>query len=174
MKTIRITPARHDTSGKLINNKDLIVFYYVVLITEHEIIGTQRQLHVMLDLQIFRISQVLDLEELFYFLNSIRCQMNNLIFLIDDEISGFLNFLTHDSIHLGKFLTCLSSFQRMCHIITQLIELCGFSTLSGNNQRCSRLINQNRVNLIDDGVMQFSLYQLLFINHHIITQIIET
>ena len=62
----------------------------------------------------------------------------------------------------------------MCHIIAQLIEFGRLSTLSGNNQWCSCLINQDRVDLIDDGIMQISLYQLLFIDYHIVTQIVET
>ena len=100
MKSVGITTAWHDTSGKFINDKDLIIFYHIILVAEHEVVGTQRQLHIVLDLQVFRIGQILNLEELLYFLDTISGQMHDLIFLVDDEISGLLDLLTHDGIHL--------------------------------------------------------------------------
>ena len=153
MKSIRVTTTWHNTSGKLINDKYLVIFYHIILIAEHQVIGAKCQLHIVLNLQILRICQVLDLEELLYLLDTISCQMNDLIFLIDDEVSGLLDLLTHDGIHLGKFLACLTTGQRMCHIIAQLIKLSGFSALTRDDQRSSRLIDQNRVNLVDDGIM---------------------
>ena len=50
MQSVRITTARHNTSGKLIDDKDLVIFYHIILIAEHEVVGTQRQFHVVLDL----------------------------------------------------------------------------------------------------------------------------
>ena len=35
--------------------------------------------------------------------------MDNLIFFIDDKITRLLNLLTHNSIHLGKFLAGLAA-----------------------------------------------------------------
>ena len=36
-ETIGITAARHDTSGELIDDQNLVVFYHVVLIAEHQV-----------------------------------------------------------------------------------------------------------------------------------------
>ena len=63
MQTIGITAPRHDTAGELIDDQNLVVFDYVVLVAVHQIIGTQRQDHVVLDLQVLRIGEVLDMEE---------------------------------------------------------------------------------------------------------------
>ena len=128
----------------------------------------------MLDLQILRIRQILDLEILFYLPDTIRRQMNDLVLLVDNEIAGLLDLLAHDGIHLGKFLAGLSSFQRMRHIITKFIEFCGFPALAGDNQRRTGLIDQDRVNLIDDGIVQIPLYQLVLIDDHIVAQIIKS
>ena len=40
VKTIRIATARHDTSGKLIHDHYLIILDYIILIPEHQIVGT--------------------------------------------------------------------------------------------------------------------------------------
>ena len=63
MKSVRITASRHDTSGKFINDQDLIIFYYIILVTEHQIMCTQCQNDVVLDLQVLGISEVINVEE---------------------------------------------------------------------------------------------------------------
>ena len=68
MQAIGITASRHDTSGKLINDQDLIILYHIVLIPEHQVVGAQGQDDVMLDLQILRICQVLNVEEFLHLL----------------------------------------------------------------------------------------------------------
>ena len=174
MQTIGVAASRHNTSGKLIYNQNLIIFYDIILITEHQIVRTQCQIYIVLDLQIFRIRQVFNVEKFLYFLHTIGCQRYNLIFLIDNEITCLGNLLTHDCRHLCHLTAGLASLQLMCQNVTNFIKLCGFSALSGNNQRSTSLINQYRVHLIDDGVIQLSLYQLLFINDHVVTQIVKT
>ena len=103
METIGITASRHDTSGKLIDDQNLVIFYHVVLIAEHQVVGTQCQDDVVLDLQVLRIRQVLDVEEIFNLLHTSLGQVDYFIFLIDYEIACLLDLLAHDGCHLGKF-----------------------------------------------------------------------
>ena len=103
METIGITASRHDTSGKLIDDQNLVIFYHVVLIAEHQVVGTQCQDDVVLDLQVLRIRQVLDVEEIFNLLHTSLGQVDYFIFLIDYEIASLLDLLAHDGCHLGKF-----------------------------------------------------------------------
>ena len=46
--------------------------------------------------------------------------------------------------------------------------------MSGNDKRCSRFINQYGIDLIDDGIMQTALYQLVLADYHIVTQVIKS
>ena len=64
METVGVTAARHDTSCKFIDDQDLVIFYHIVLIAEHQVVGTEGKDDVVLDLQIFRICQVVNMEEL--------------------------------------------------------------------------------------------------------------
>ena len=57
----------------------------------------------MLDLQVLRIRQVLNVEEIFNLLHTSLGQVDYFIFLIDYEISCLLDLLAHDGCHLGKF-----------------------------------------------------------------------
>ena len=128
----------------------------------------------MLDRQIIRISQVLDMEKVFYLFHTFRRQHNLFVFFIYKEISVFLDILIHQNVHLGKFSIGTSSFHLTCQDITGTVKFCGLIALSGNDQRSSRLIDQYRVNLIHNGIMQIPLNQILLINHHVISQIIKS
>ena len=100
MQSVRITASRHDTSGKLIYDKHLIILYHIVLIFEHEVVRTKRKYDIVLDFKILRISKVLDMEELFYLFHTILCKVYDLVLLIYDEITGLVLDNAHDGIHL--------------------------------------------------------------------------
>ena len=100
MQSVRITASRHDTSGKLIYDKHLIILYHIVLIFEHEVVRTKRKYDIVLDFKILRICKVLDMEELFYLFHTILCKVYDLVLLIYDEITGLVLDNAHDGIHL--------------------------------------------------------------------------
>ena len=174
MQSVRVTSSRHNTSGKLIDDHNLIILNHVILITEHQIMCAKCKDDIMLDLKVIRIRKVLNMEELLNLMHTFLCQVDHFIFLIYDEISGLFLLDSHDSIHLGIFRNVLTSFHLLRKNIASLIQLCGLSTLSGNDKRSSRLIDQYGIDLINDRIMQISLYELLLVDYHVITQIIKT
>ena len=104
MKSIGITTARHNTSGKFIYDQDLIILYYIILILMHQVMCTKCKSNIMLDFQIFRISQVLNMEEILNLMNTLLCQIDDLILLIYNEITGLDNLLTHNGCHLSHLM----------------------------------------------------------------------
>ena len=128
----------------------------------------------MLDLQVLRICQVLDMEEVLNLMNALFRQVYDFVFFIDDEVAGLGDLLTHDGSHLGHFAAGLSSLQLSCEDIADLIKLGGFAALAGNDQRGTGFVDENGVHLVDDGVVKLSLYQLLFVDHHVVTKVVET
>ena len=128
----------------------------------------------MLDFQILRICQVFNAEEFLYFVDTLLSQVDDLVLLIDNEVSGLDDLLAHDGCHLSHFPAGLTALQLFCQNITDFVETGRLSALSGNNKRCSGLINQYGVNLINDGIVQISLYKLFFVDHHIVTKVIKS
>ena len=53
----------------------------------------------MLNLQILRICQILDIKVFLNLLDTICSQMNDLILLIDNEITGLFDLFSHNGIH---------------------------------------------------------------------------
>ncbi len=174
MKTVGKTTSRHDTTGKLINDHDLIIAYHIILILKHQVMCTQRKDDIVLDLHILRIRKVRQLEETLHLRHARFRQVNHLIFFIDNEISRLLTINLHDRIHLGNIFHILSSLHLLCKDIAYFIKLCGFTALSGNDQRSTRLVDQYRIDLVDDRVMKSAQHQLFLIDDHIVTKIIKT
>ena len=79
---------------------------------------------------------------------------------------------------LRKQLRCvlaLHTYQLFNQRLVELIHLIvAFRHRSGNNQRRTRVINQDRVDLIDDGIIMAALYEIRRTHRHIITKVIET
>ena len=123
MKTVRITTPRHDTTGKFINDQYLIILDHVVLVTEHQVVGTQCKDNIMLDFRVFRISQVLDLEETLYLGNTLGCQVHDLVLFIDNKVARLFSFNAHDGIHLGQVFHIFTTLHLPGEDITDLIKL---------------------------------------------------
>ena len=130
MKTIRITTTWHNTSGKLINDKNFVIFYYIISVTEHKVMCTKSKNNIMLNLKVLGICKVLNMEELFYLLNTFGCKHNLLILLINKEISIFFDINTHNGINLGKFTVRSTTLHLSGKYITCLIKICGLTALS--------------------------------------------
>ena len=174
MKSVGIASSRHDTSGKLIHDQYLVVLYHIILIPEHQIVGAQRQNNIMLDLNIFRIGKVLDLEEFLYLLNTLCRQIYDLVLLIYNKVTGLFSFHAHNGVHFGKILHILAALHLLGKHVTHFVKLRGFSTLAGNDKRRSGFIDQDGVHLVNDGVMKIPQYKLRLVNYHVVTQIIKT
>ena len=173
MQTIGISSAGHDTPCKLIHDQYLIILHHIILIAEHQIMCAKSQDDIVLDLQILRIRIVLNVEEFLHLLHALCGKVDHLILLVNDEVPRLLLLHAHNGVQLGQILHILAPLQLAGQNITHFIERGGFTALTGNDQRGPGLIDQHGVDLVDDGIVQTAEHQLLLINHHIISQIIE-
>ncbi len=113
MQAVRIPSSRHHASGELVDDHNLIVLDDVIMIARHQVVGTQCQDDAMLDLQVLRIRQVLQMEELLRLLNAGGREIDDLILLIDNEVAGLLLLNAHNGIDLGEILHVLAP----CHLL---------------------------------------------------------
>ena len=173
VQTVGIAAARHNAARELVYDQHLIVLHHIILIPEHQIVGPQSQNDVVLDLQILRIRQVVNMEILLHPLYAVGSQVYNLILFIDDEIPRLRDLLAHDGIHLGKLSAGLAPLHGFRQDIADLIELRGLAALAGNDKRRPCFIDENRVHLVNDRVMESALHQLLLVNHHVVAQIVK-
>ena len=76
MQAVGITAPRHDTAGELIHNQHLVVPDNVVMISVHEVVGAKCQNNIMLNLQILRIRQILQMEITLHLLHALGSQID--------------------------------------------------------------------------------------------------
>ena len=63
--------------------------------------------------------------------------------------------------------------QRTGKIVGLTVKIGGFVPLTGNDQRCARFVDQDGVDLIDDGKVVAALNQIFFIDDHVVAQVVE-
>ena len=127
----------------------------------------------MLYLQILGICKVINMEKFLDLLHTGFGQVDYLILLIYDKVTILLLNHAHDGIHLRQLLYIITALHALCKQITHLIQSRRLSALTRNDQRCSRLIDQYRVHLVDNTEMQISQHQLLLVDYHVVTQVIK-
>ena len=72
----------------------------------------------------------------------------------------------------GAFLFLRTNEQRR-NLIHAYIEIGVILGLSGNDQRRTRFVDQDRIDLVDDGVGKFALHTLIGAINHVVAQIIK-
>ena len=164
METVAVAASEHHTSGKFIDDDDFAVADNVVNVTFHHVAGFQSLENVVVDFHVFRIGEVLDFKESFALGNAAVGQRNLVIFFIDNEVAGF---------RLGFFIL-VPLRQGGYEAVRSAVHVRGLIAFAGNDQRRSRFINEDGVNFVDDGVVEFALHHFFFVGDHVVTQIVET
>ena len=155
MQAFGITAAVHETAGELVDNNDFAVFYHIIPVPDHQGFGFDSTHDMMGEVYpVLRIVQVFHAQGLFRLGNTCFRRSNLLLLFIYRVIFAFF--------HVGNDMG------------DDLIQVSGFFTGAGNDQRGTGFINQNGVHFVHDTVIQFPLYHLVFIYHHVVTQVVET
>ena len=89
-------------------------------------------------------------------------------FFINGVVAGFGDALTGSRVGFA-FL----ARQQGNDLVDRKIHLCVIFGLPADDERCARLVNQDRVHLVDDGVVQLSLHTVGRLVHHVVAQIVK-
>ena len=139
----------------------------------HEVVRAQRENDVVLDLEVFRIRQIVQMEKVFDTRHTLCRQVDELVLFIDDEITVLFLLHTHDGIHLGKLALAAAAHHLLREDVAGFIQLGRFVALTGDDERGPRFVDQDRVHFVDDRVVETALHELLFVDRHVVAQIIE-
>ena len=151
-----IAPTRQHTSGVFIHNQDFTLGgNNVVLVQFEQFLGFNRIVQKPNQRGVSYLVKIVNSQVILYLVDT-GLQNTNRAFL-------FIN------------LVVLAAIQGQHHLREILVPVVDIA-LGGtrNNQGSTSLVNQNRVNLVDDDVVVTTLYQVLNPLRHIVTQIVET
>ena len=153
MQAVRVAAAFHEAARELIDDDDLAVAHDVVAVALHQRLGAQGSRKAVRELDVLRCVEVVDAEDLLDLRNGVVGRRDRLLLLVDRVVDAFLEArdgLGHDGIHVRRF-----------------------GARARDDERRARLIDEDGVDLIDDGIVELALDHLLRIDDHVVAQVVE-
>ena len=154
VKAVGVTSSVHQTSGEFIYYDDLAVLDDVVYIPLHHGVSLQGVQHVMVVFHALGISEVVKVEISLSLGHALFCEHDLLVLLVHGIV--------------------FVEFQILYELVSFRIKVCGIVASSGDDERGPGFIDQDGVDLVDDGEVEFPLDQVLFIDRHVVAKVIET
>jgi len=165
VQTFRQTPARHGATGVLIDQDHLTILDDVFHIPVEQVMGAQGTVDMVDQAEIgglieavFAAQQAVADQQVFGFLVPLLGEFHLAGFLVDDKVAGlvfgFRGQLLHQ--HIDALVKCRA-------------VLGG----AGDDQRRARLVDQDRIHFIDNGVKVAALGFVLQAQGHVVAQVIE-
>ena len=129
--------------------------------------GAQRLLHVVVPLDILRVVQIADIEQLLQAQHALFGERRALVLFIDGVVAG--------GVLLARLLALddFAARQLGNDAVDLVILVGGFLAGTGNDQRGARFVDQDRVHLVDDGVVVYPLHAVLDAELHVVAQVVE-
>ena len=168
MQALVIAAAVHEAAREFVDDDDLAVLDDVVNIALHEAPCLHGLIDVVRERGVFGVGQIFHVEELLGLFNALLRERHGAVLFVDNVIAVIL-ILQLLAVRCREDLL----FQAGDEIIRHFIQLGRFLALAGNNERGARLVNEDGVNLVDDGERVAALHHLLFVDRHIVAQVIE-
>ena len=168
MQALVIPAAVHQTAGELVDDDDLPVLHDVVDIALHEAPGLHGLVDVVRERGVLGVGEVLDVEELLGLLDALLGKGDGAVLFVDDVVAVVL-VLQLLVVGGGEDLL----FQPRDEEIRHLIQLGRFLALAGDDERRPRLVDEDGVDLVDDGECVPALDHLLLVDGHVVTQVVE-
>src|SRR5262249_3796653 len=157
--------------GEFVNDDDFRAFVAilddVVLVALIEDVGAQALLNVVIELDIGRVVEVSQVQELFDLQDTFFGEGGGAMFFIDGVIAG------------GVLFTRLAPFDHFAanqlgnDAVDLVVLVGGLFTRAGNDERRARFVDEDGVYFVDDGVLVDTLDAILQAKLHIVAEVIE-
>ena len=175
VQTIAPAAPRHQPPGKLIDDDDFALLHDIVLVTVIQMVGTQRCIEVVHQGDVGRVVKGRTWRNQPHLgKNALRRfvplfgQKDLVAFFIHRKVARLGNTFTGPGICLA-----LLALQLGCGLVDGHVHVGVVFRLTADDQGCTSLINQNRVHLVHDGIVQTTLDPVSHLVHHVVTQVIE-
>ncbi len=159
MQALGITAAGHHAAGEFVDDDDLAILHDVVDVTREQFVGAQGLRHVMQ-----HRDHVRRIEADAFGQQPVAAQ--DVLDRLDAGIGQ------HDGAVLLVLLEMLG-LEARDHRVGTTIEFRGILGRAGDDERCARLVDQDRIDLVDDRVVEGPLDHSVLAVLHVVAQIVE-
>ena len=164
-----IAAAQHQAAGELVDDDDLAVLDDIVDVALHDAVGAQCLIDMVAERGVFHVGQVLQPEGPLGLRDAAGGEGRGTRLLIHDIVRVQVLALLFLFIHRG-----IDHLLQAAHKVVRLaVEVRALVPLAGDNQRGARFIDEDGVNLVDDGEGVAALDHVFLIQGHVVTQIVE-
>ena len=170
VQALGVAATFHDAAGELVDDLDLAVGDHVLLVAVEHVLGLQRLLQVVDELAREVGVDVLDTQATLDLLKAALGGGDGVLGLVHDVVTRGLNVLGGGEHVVGHVLAALQAAHGTRKV---LVGAGGLGAGARDDQRGARLINQDGVDLVDDGVVVAALHTLLGAGDHVVAQVVE-
>ena len=154
VEPVRPAPARHQAPGELIHDDYFAVLHHVVAVALEERVGLERLIDVVDIVHVGGVVKVVETQQLFRLLNARLLDAGLAVLLVDIVVVAFLEG--------GN------------NLVDFVVLLRGLFGGPGNDQGSARLVDQDGVHLVHDGVMVRALHAVGEVELHVVAEVVET
>ena len=171
MQALGVAAALHDTTGELIDDLNLAVGDHVLLVAVEHVLGLQRLLQVVDQLAGEIGIDVIDTQAALNLLKAALGGGNGVLGLVHDIVARGLHVLGGGEHVVRHVLAALKAAHGTREV---LVGAGGLGAGTRDDQWGPGLIDQDGVDLVDDGVVVTALHALLGAGDHVVAQVVET
>src|SRR6516225_3799855 len=179
-----IAPAMHHAPGELVDDNDLAGLHDVVAVAHEELVRLEGLIGVMHDRHALDVVERVALEQIPLVQHLLQALVANL----GERHLALLLVDLHEPLALDLFLELLLGVgglqllfdlgvladQLLDQLVDGDVKLGAVLDRAGDDERGSRFVDQDRIDLIDDGVDVPALHHLLSAHFHVVAQIVES
>ncbi len=175
VQTVRPAAARHQATGELVDDRDLAVLHDVVLVAVVQVVRAQRRVHVVHQRDVGRVVQAGVLDQQAgrgqQFLGALVAGLGerDLVgLLVDREVARLDDALAGARVGLADL-----ALQGRHDGVDAHVHLGVVFGLAADDQRRAGLVDQDRIDLVDDGEVQAPLHAIGGLVDHVVAQVVE-
>ena len=165
MQPIRPASTWHQASGELVDDDDFAVFHYVLHVAPVESVRLDRDFNVVLQVPVFYVGDIPDSEQPFNLLPALIGYGDRLVLFVDNIIAG-------ENFRFALF-DLLALFQPGYDAVHSDVFVRSLVRRTGDDQRRTCLIDQDRVHLVDNRKIVAALHALGQLKFHVVAQVVE-
>ena len=153
MQAVGVAAAHHQTAGELVHDDDLAVLHHVVHVALHDGVGLERREDMVVELGVVQVGDVFDVEGTLGLGDALLGKGDGLLLLGDGVV--------------------LLVFEAADELVGLLVQVGGLVPLTGDDQRRARLVDEDGVHLVHDGVDVAALHHVALVDDHVVAQVVK-
>ena len=159
VQAFRIAAARHHAAGELVDDDHLVILDDVILVALEKLVGTQRLLHVVHDGDVLGVIEIRAAQE--------ACTTQHL-FQVFVALFG--------QRHRALLLVEIVVFRGQCGyvLVHRIVEIRLVVDGARDDERGAGLVDEDRVDFVDDREIVSALHHLLEMVLHVVAQVVES